>query len=172
MTADATMPVGIVIERRASDHPWQDATWAPVAVIPHAGPVDAPRLLVEDGTRTQFHVATLPLELFRGETEGYSLNLSQAEPVVYVVLRPDDEADSGLKAFLATVCPFEASSYVESGDEITQGVAMPDEVNAWLSQFVDTHHKEEPFKKRKNTKQRSEQSWTRPRGRFGQVGGE
>ena len=31
------LPVGIVVERRRSDHPWIDHTWRAVAVIPGAG---------------------------------------------------------------------------------------------------------------------------------------
>ena len=167
MTADQVMPVGIVIERRESHHPWLDATWQPVAVIPHAPAIEAPRPLVDGDGWSQVHAATLPIQLFKGETEGYVLNLSQAEKVVYVVLRADEEADSGLSPFLATVCPFEASAYTESGEEIVRGVPMPAEIVHWLAAFVAEHHVEEPFRKRKNKKHRVEKEWTRPRGRFG-----
>ena len=35
-----TMPVGIVVERRDSSHPWADNIWLPVAVIPGAPAMD------------------------------------------------------------------------------------------------------------------------------------
>ena len=33
-----SMPLGVVIERREIDNPWQDHEWRPVAVIPGAAP--------------------------------------------------------------------------------------------------------------------------------------
>ena len=35
----ATIPLGIVVDRRDMDNLWQDCHWAPVAVIPGAGPL-------------------------------------------------------------------------------------------------------------------------------------
>jgi len=40
-------------------------------------------------------------------------------------------------------------SYIESGDEIVEGVPMPDAVLAGVGDFVETHHVEVAFKKRK-----------------------
>ncbi len=166
MRADASMPVGIVRENRKIDHPWQEYSWLPVAVIANAGPVDVPRQLVAGEGAVQFHVATLPVELFKGETEGYRLNLSQQAPAVFVAMRENDDVEARYRPFLATVCPFEAASYSESGDEIVRGVSMPPEIGAWVETFVTTHHVETPFKKRKNKKHRVEERSTRPRGRF------
>ena len=54
--------------------------------------------------------------------------------------------------FLVTVCPYEAESYTESGEEIVEGVPMPPEILGWVQAFVDTHHVDQPFKKRKQKK--------------------
>ncbi len=167
MSADAEMPVGIVLEKRESNNPWLDAVWQPVAVIPHAPEIEMPRVLVEGDGFRQVEAATLPLRLYRSDTEGYVVNLSQSEHVVYVVCRADDEAESGMTPFIATVCPFEASAYSESGEEVVNGVPMPAEVEAWLTSFVGAHHVDEPFVKRKNKRHRVEKVFTRPRGRFG-----
>ena len=35
-----SMPVGVVVEWREVDHPWQDHEWVPVAVIPGAGAIE------------------------------------------------------------------------------------------------------------------------------------
>ncbi|MBT5456569.1 MAG: DUF3305 domain-containing protein, partial [Rhodospirillaceae bacterium] len=35
MTSEA-MPLGIVVERRETDHPWETHIWTPVAVAPGA----------------------------------------------------------------------------------------------------------------------------------------
>jgi Protein of unknown function (DUF3305) len=151
MTADAVMPVSVVIERRASKSQWQVDLWRPIGVLPKTD-AERGRLLVSGEGFAHFHGGTLDLELFRGETEGYLTNLTQEPPVVFVVLRRDDEAENGLDyaPFLVTVCPYEAMGYAAGGDDIVEGVPMPPEVKAWVGEFVATHHVEVPFKKRKN----------------------
>ena len=165
MSADAVMAMGVVIERRESGSPWQDFTWRPVAVIANAATASWREFRRGEGW-VQFHAATLPLELFKGETEGYLANLAQEPPKVFAVLRPGDSADElEPEPFHLTVCPYEAMGYGESGDEIVEGVAMPDEVIAWLQAFVQAHHVEVPFKKRRNRRHASAAAGTRPRGR-------
>ena len=154
MKRSAAMPLGVVVERRASRSPWQEWTWRPVSVIVGAPPIGTEwRELVCGDDWTQYHAANLPLELHRAETEAYLVNLSQKPPRIYVVLRP--ASGSGPHAFrplLITASPYEAESYLESGDEIVEGVTMPEPVIAWLRDFVDRHHVEQPFVKRKRSK--------------------
>jgi hypothetical protein len=154
MAADAIMPVSVVVERRAANSPWIDHVWRPIGVLPVAAN-DHGRLLAEGEGFAQFHGGTLDIELFRGETEGYLNNLSQVSPVVYVVLRKNEDAqnpEEGLEyePFLATVCPYEAMGYSEGNDDVVEGVPMPPEVMAWVQAFVQRHHVDTPFVKRKN----------------------
>lgn len=157
MEKNETMPLGVVIERRRSDHPWLDFVWRPVAVIPGA-PARNPHgewiELRQGEDWVQYHCGTLPLDLFRAETEGYKVNLSQHPPRIYVLLRQEDDPDSPHEyvPFLVTASPYEAQDYLDSGEEIVEGVAMPDEVVAFVQAFADTHHKEEVFVKRKRKK--------------------
>ncbi len=148
MTRDS-LPVGVVLERREIDNPWQSHSWHSVEVIPGAPPVKQWRKLGEGEGWTRYHAATLEVELFVGETEGYRYNLSNAMPAVYVVLRPNDEGETDVEPFLATVCPYEAQDYQESADETVDPVPMPDDMIAWVGRFVDQHHVEVPFHKRK-----------------------
>lgn len=144
------LSLGVVVERRDIDNRWRKHDWRPVAVLPGADADARWRLLREEGPIAQFHAATLPLELFEKETAGYRVNLSNVPPMVYVVLRPgEDYGEEDVEPFLVTACPFEAESYAESGDEIVEGVPMPPEVLSMVHAFVERHHKEEPFKKRK-----------------------
>lgn len=150
MAAKDKIDLGIVVERRRLDHPWQAEKWRAVAVIPGAPPVDQPLLLLEGEGWSQYHVGTLALEIFAGETDGYRHNLSQRAPVVYVVLRQDDDPDTGaLVPFHATVCPYEAQAYLETGEDTVDPVPMPVSIAAWLQDFVDRHHVDIPFEKRK-----------------------
>ncbi len=148
-----SMPLGVVVERREIDHPWCDHSWRPVAVIPGAPEIDDWRLIAEGEGWAHFHAATLPLELYPREAEGYRLNLSKPVPAVYVVLRPGEEAeDHEVEPFLVTVCPYEAQDYLDADDDIVEGVAMPEAVIAWVQDFVDRHYRDEPFVKRKRKK--------------------
>jgi hypothetical protein len=143
------MATGVVVERRDIDNPWQDHEWSPVAVIPGAPPVGEWRVLNRGEGWVHYHAATLDLELHPRETEGYKVNLADDRPLVFVVLRPDEDGDHEVVPFLVTACPFEAGDYEESGDEIVLGVAMPDSMIAWVDAFVEEHHVEVPFKKRR-----------------------
>ena len=150
MPIPETMKVGVVIERRESDNQWIDHTWQVVSLIPGAAEVDQTNEIGRGQGWVQFHAATLPLELFRKETEGYKYNLSLKQPSVFVVLRDDEDDESDeVNPFMATVCPYEAQDYMDSSEETVQSVPMPDTVASWLAEFVETHHVDEPFKKRK-----------------------
>jgi Protein of unknown function (DUF3305) len=150
MPADAMMPLSVVIERRASKSDWPGDLWRPIGVLPKTG-TEPGRLLVSGEGWAHYHGGTLDLELFRGETEGYLTNLTQDPPVVFVVLRRNED-DAGLdyRPFLITACPYEAMGYAAGGDDIVEGVPMPPDVMVWVRDFVTAHHVEVPFKKRKN----------------------
>lgn len=154
MRNQESLPLGVVLERRKVDNPWQDYAWRPVTVIPGAAP------LAPEGTWTQlsegdgwvhFHAGTLPLELFPRETEGYKLNLSQNPPRIFVVLRSGEDQDCAhdVVPFLVTVCPYEAQDYLDSGEELVEPVIMPEGVVAFVQSYVEAHHVDEVFQKRK-----------------------
>ena len=152
--AHQELALGVVLERRKLDNPWRDHSWRPVAVIPGAAPGDPAgewKLLRSGEDWQQFHACTLTLELFPGETEGYRTNLSQEPPRLFVVLRSQDEADSRheFQPFLVTACPYEAQDYLDSGDDIVEPVAMPEAAVAFVQAYIDRHHVDEPFHKRK-----------------------
>lgn len=149
-----TMPVGVVLERRPSKSQWIDYVWRAVAVIPRAPAADPKepwRELVRDGDVVRFHAGTLPLRLFRKETEGYKLNLSQHPPQIFVVLRRDEDPDSPheTRPFQVTACPYEAQIYMSNGDDVVDPVVMPEIVAGWVMDFIDRHHAERPIHKRK-----------------------
>ncbi len=125
-----SLQLGIVLERRRLDNPWQDFDWRPVAVIPGApacDPEGAWRGLGEGEDWIRYHGGTLSLELFRSETEGYKVNLSNDPPRVFVVLRSGEDAEGAhdVVPFLVTACPYEAQDYLDSGEDIIEGVPMP-----------------------------------------------
>jgi len=146
-----TMDIGVVLERRVIDNPWADHEWKLVGVIAGRSDMQDWQVLCDGDGWTHFYAGSLTLELFRKETEGYKVNLGQVPPKVFVVLRPEEEGAHAheVTAFAATLCPFEAEGYDESGDEWVEGSEMPEIIRAWVHAFVERHHVDVPFKKRK-----------------------
>jgi len=183
-TIKASLPLGIVVERRAVDNPWIDHSWRAIAVIAGA-PALAPSgdwtLMRQGDGWAHFHAGTLTLELFRKETEGYKVNLSQDPPRLYVVLRRPDESRSRRESdpasnpasnpgseheivpFLVTVSPYEAQDYLDSGEDQVDVVPIPDAVIAFVQDFIDRHHVDEPFRKRKRVRANTgDEAFARP----------
>ena len=153
------MPVGIVVERRDSSHPWQDHFWRPVAVIPGAPPLDpagAWKKLGEGEGWIHYHAGTLEMELYRTDTDAYLSCLSGDPPSVYVVLREDLDGDHEVVPFIATVSSYEAQDYLD-GEDVVEPVPMPEAIAAWVRAFVNTHHVDEPFKKRKRKRYKDQE---------------
>ena len=146
-----SLNVGIVIERRDEDNKWIDHSWHVVDAIAGAPAVDA-WLELDRGERSvRYHAATLPIEIFGGETEGYKVNLSLDPPVIFVVIDTEgmDDGEAPIEICHATVCPYEAQDYLDASENIVETVPMPPAVSAWLAAFVEAHHVDKPFKKRK-----------------------
>lgn len=156
MSAAASIQVGVVIAREDLDSKWEDHTWRPVGVL-HGEPEIEPwqELRRGDGW-VHFYAGTYTIELFRKETDAYKFNIEGREPVIYVVLsEPDDSIDDDddmqcpYAVHVVTASPYEAADYLDSGDQIIEPVAMPESLYAVIKAYVDEHHVEEKFKKRK-----------------------
>ena len=78
----ATVPVGVVVIREDSDHPWQDHSWRPYGVIIGAPECTAWKELRRGEGWIQYYAATLALELHRKETEAYRENLATEQPAI------------------------------------------------------------------------------------------
>ncbi len=104
----------------------------------------------------EFHAATVPLMLYRSDTEAYMTALSESVPAVYVVMRQSDDPKSSypFDVLLVTASPYEAQDYADTGEEIVEKVPMPSGLIAWIQEFIDEHHEDEEFIKRKRDKKR------------------
>lgn len=144
------MPLGVVVRRSPGISRWAKWAWKVVDVLPGASAADWRVLREEDGV-TEYHAATLPLTLHRGETEAYRVALSMDPPSLYVVMRPaePDETGQDYTVFLVTASSYEAQDYLDSGEEIVEQVPAPSGLVAWIRDFVEAHHVEEEFKKRR-----------------------
>ncbi|MEQ9695186.1 DUF3305 domain-containing protein [Shimia sp. SDUM112013] len=144
------MPIGIVLRRTPGVTRWAKWSWKAVGVLPGAPDADW-KLLREDGDQAEFHAATVQIELHGAETDAYLHGLNAQVPCVYVVMRETD-GDEPFEIVLATASPYEAQDYADSGEEIVEKVSMPEGLKLWVQDFVDAHHVEEEFKKRRRDK--------------------
>ena len=146
------MPLGIVIRRVPGVTRWTKHVWKAVAVLPGAGAADWKEMR-RDGDAVEFHAATLPLELFRTDTEAYLHGLSAKTPSIYVVMRETAD-ERPLEMTLVTASPYEAQDYADTGEELVEKVPMPEGLAAWIRDYVEEHHEDEVFIKRRRDKHR------------------
>ncbi len=145
-----TVPMGVVVRRRPGVSRWAKWHWQAVAVLPGAAPADWAELRSEENV-TDFHAATVDMELHRAETEAYRVAISNEPASVWVILRPCEDPNSSREytVHAVTASPFEAQDYLDSGEEIVEAVPMPPGIVALIRDFVNHHHRDEPFKKRR-----------------------
>ncbi len=142
------MPLGIVLRKTRGVTRWTPWVWSAVAVLPGAGPADW-RVLRREGEAEEVHAATVPLEIHRAETEAYRHGLSVGVPSVYVIMRLLTGAPCPLEVVLATASPYEAQDYADNGEDLVEKVPMPASLAAWIGDFIETHHEDEVFVKRR-----------------------
>lgn len=145
-----SMPIGVIVRRTRGVTRWAKWSWRAVAVLPGAGPADW-REIRRDGDAVEFHAGTLDIELWRTDTEAYLVALSNEPPSVYVVLRPNEDSEAGndMELVAVTASPYEAQDYCDTGEEIVEPVPMPAGLAAWIRAFVDRHHVDVEFVKRR-----------------------
>lgn len=156
-TRQIHMPLGVVLRRTPGVTRWAKWYWQAVAVLPGAGPADWKQLRCE-GDTAEYHAATLPLTLYRADTEAYMVNLADHPPSIYVIIRNEPDGDMPLRVAHVTASPYEAQDYNDSGEELVEKVAMPPGLVAWLQDFTDAHHEEEVFVKRRRDRIRTDRT--------------
>ena len=139
-------PVRIVMLRRRTAGRWAGETCEAVAVLPGVAD-DAPGVepLVTLHGESRYLVRGLALDLHRDEAEGYYLNVSAAEPKVFVIVRASEHEALALP-LLATVSFGEAARALDSGEQV-DGVPMSPEIYAWVGGYVEAHYRPEPERK-------------------------
>ena len=143
-----SLPLGVVVRCQPGVTRWAKWVWRPVAVIPGAPPADW-RELRREGETVDYHAATVDLTVWRTDTAAYRVALANDPPSVYAVLRPGSRPERPWEVFGVTASAFEAQDHGDSGEDLVEPVPMPAALVAWLSEFVQRHHVEQPFVKRK-----------------------
>jgi hypothetical protein len=143
---EVSMPVGVVVRRAPGVTRWAAHSWLAVGLLPGAGPGHWKELR-RDGEAVEFHAGTLDLSLYRAETEAYLVALNNTPPLVWAILRNgDDDRPEPVKV---TASAYEAQDYSDNGDDIVEALPCPEGLAAWIQDFVQHHHVDEEFIKRR-----------------------
>lgn len=138
----ASMPIAVIMQRRAVKHRWVDTAWASVGVVPDPGGSGTARTLVRTEDQEAYLVPGLQLELHPDENDGYFENWAAPLPKVFVMWRMQD---GRAMPVCASVSYSEGTRMFDSG-ESADGVPMPTEIHAWLGQYLAAHY--EPRQRR------------------------
>jgi len=148
MTPLASIPVGVVVERRKAMSPWIVFVWRPIAVLPGLPETEPWTQLDAGADIATFYVGSAVVALFRSEAARYHENLTSGLPSLWVVLRPTD-IEPPYEIVGVTADPSEGEAYTQSGTDLVEAVPMPEAARAVIAAFVAEHYVEETFHKRR-----------------------
>lgn len=140
--------ISVVMERRMAASQWADHLWLPVAVLPGAPDIGRGTPLGATGTGERFFGGSFQLDLHRTDTPTYRDNLASENPRIWIAAR----AGSGAvmpEIVAVTADPAEGEALTEAGDDIVEHVPMAPEIAGLLAEFIQAHHVDRVFIKRK-----------------------
>jgi hypothetical protein len=142
----ASMPIAVLMQRRALKHRWANEAWAAVGVVPNRGKLPPLHVLSESAERDYYLVSGLDLELYSDDNEGYYENWVAPESKVFVQWRMEGGRAIPVRA---SVSYAEGTRMFDNG-ESADGVPMPAEIHAWLSDYLRQHYQPRPRRGREH----------------------
>ena len=145
---EAQLSIGLVVERRMLSGQWGGHAWRPVTVFAQAPDVAAWTPLGGSAQSMRYYAGEATIHLYSTDTANYRDNLAAGAPKLWVVLRPLG-LEPPVEVHLVTADPAEGEASTEAGNDVVETVDMPAEIAAHIAAFVEAHHVERPFLKRK-----------------------
>jgi hypothetical protein len=141
----ASKSAAVIMQRRLVQSRWQSEAWEPVGVLADYEEKDAPRVVLEQESVTQWLYPGFRIELRRDEADGYYMNMTTDEPSVFVLWRMEE--GRAVPQFV-TVSYAEAARWMDAGESVDR-VPMPAALRPWVSGYVERNYRPEPKKKRR-----------------------
>ncbi|WP_051109976.1 DUF3305 domain-containing protein [Massilia niastensis] len=141
-----SMPIAVIMQRRAVQHRWADEAWEAVGIVPDRGDLPRLQVLSESPERDYYLVSGLELELYTDENEGYFENCMAPESKVFVMWRMEEGRAMPVRASVSYV---EGTRMFDNG-ESADGVAMPAEIHAWVADYLRANYDPKPRKGRQH----------------------
>mgnify|MGYP002621974374 FL=1 len=134
--------LGVLATRRPPVTRWGQAELRPTSVLPAAPELAAGTLISsENGTET-WYLGARDMVLYSGDTAHHLDNLNSGRPSVWVVMRREELA-------CVTVDPYEGEGYASDLEAVVEALPMPATLRDAVAAFIEEHHVDIPFKKRK-----------------------
>jgi Protein of unknown function (DUF3305) len=132
---------------------WQPWRWVLADVVPHEpGFGDAPRRLLQTDDEERWLHPAFTVELFRDDAEGYILNATTPAPCWFVLWRMEEEAtvadEPMARPVMVSLSYHDAGRWLDAQETVEQ-VPAPAEVIAWMREFADAHHTDEPKRRQR-----------------------
>lgn len=131
----ASLPIAVVMQRRALNHRWATEAWSAIGVVADGG-LPPYRLISRDASQETYLVAGLSLELYPDENDGYFENCIAPESKVFVKWRMEDGRAVPVQA---SVSYADGARMFDSG-ESADGVPMPADIHAWVTAYLHQHY--------------------------------
>ena len=158
-----TVPATVILERRTITRPfWSMPSWYlhTVAIGEHvsAAAHGDSKTAIDVGKSDKgdlFAWGGFDITLYKDASERYWHSLIGDQPLVYVICKDDaddiEDADSAALAFkpVTVTVDYDAASAASETDLPVLSLPMPGDLYRHMEDFVLTHYKPEPFKKRK-----------------------
>jgi hypothetical protein len=153
---------------------WSKRNLRPAAVLADLPTLEPGMVMAERGDVRTVYLGDHAVELHSGETRHYIDNLTAGRPSLWVAM---DDA----KVQLVTVDPYEGEALASDTERMVEALPMPPVIAARIRAFVDAHHVEEKFYKRKRTPATSDkdpraprilsehEKWVQSRGKAGMI---
>jgi hypothetical protein len=142
----ASLPIAVLMQRRAATHRWADDAWAAVAIAQNHGQLPPMQQLAKTPSRDYYLVSGLELELYPDEDDGYYENWVAPEPKVFVMWRMEGDHAMPVRVSVSYV---EGTRMFDSGEQ-ADGVPMPAEIHAWLGHYLQQHYRPTPRRGRQH----------------------
>ncbi len=142
-----TLRVGVLAIRRPPVTKWGAGELRASGVLPQEPEAAPNTLLGSENDVETWYLGGRDLVLYSGDTGHHRDNLASGRPAIWVALRGDDPAKAQIVN--VTADPYEGEGYASDLDLKVEAVPMPEAIRARVSAFIEAHHVEMPFKKRK-----------------------
>ena len=132
-----TLRLAVIMERRVLHNKWADHAWEARALLPEAEDSPAaPAVFARSDATTHWIFPPLDLTLHTDEADNYLLNVTAAEPRIFVMWRPDEDPDAEppVRPMCISASYGEAARWMDSGEKV-DGLAMPAAVRDWVEAF-------------------------------------
>jgi hypothetical protein len=142
----AKTAIAVVMQRRSIRHRWSDTAWAAVSVTSDPGGLAPLNILSSTANCELYVVPGMSLELYPDENDGYFENWAAPEPKVFIMWRMHGERAMPVAA---SVSYGEGTRMLDSGEN-ADGVAMPYDIHAWLTEYLREHYHPRPRRGREH----------------------